>query len=117
MTYVRVMDGRLTVNDDIRMMSTGAAVKPVEVGVFVPTMKPVDMLSAGEVGYIATGLKSVHDARVGDTITSALRPAAEPLPGYRHPKPMVFAGIYPPKLMTIPICARRWKNCNSTMPL
>lgn len=94
-TYVRVMDGRLTVNDDIRMMSTGAAVKPVEVGVFVPTMKPVDMLSAGEVGYIATGLKSVHDARVGDTITSALRPAAEPLPGYRHPKPMVFAGIYP----------------------
>ncbi|MCS7009761.1 MAG: translation elongation factor 4 [Anaerolineales bacterium] len=94
-TYVRVMDGRLSVNDDIRMMSTGVAVKPVEVGVFTPTMKPVEALSAGEVGYIATGLKSVHDARVGDTITNALRPAAEPLPGYRHPKPMVFAGIYP----------------------
>jgi GTP-binding protein LepA len=94
-TYVRVVEGRLNPTEDIRMMSTGAAVKPIEVGIFAPTMKPVAGLTAGEVGYIATGLKSVHDARVGDTITSAARPAAEPLPGYRHPKPMVFAGIYP----------------------
>ncbi|MEZ0395433.1 MAG: translation elongation factor 4 [Anaerolineales bacterium] len=94
-TYVRVVEGRLSAADDIRMMSTGAAVKPIEVGIFAPMMKPVASLSAGEVGYIATGLKSVRDARVGDTITSAARPAAAPLPGYRHPKPMVFAGIYP----------------------
>ncbi len=93
--YVRVVEGRLAAADDIRMMSTGAAVKPIEVGIFAPMMKPVAALSAGEVGYIATGLKSVRDARVGDTITSAARPAAAPLPGYRHPKPMVFAGIYP----------------------
>jgi GTP-binding protein LepA len=58
-------------------------------------MKPVKCLSAGEVGYIATGLKTVHDCRVGDTITHPSAPALEPLPGYRHPKPMVFAGIYP----------------------
>jgi GTP-binding protein LepA len=58
-------------------------------------MKPVSQLKAGEVGYVATGLKTVHDARVGDTITKSHAPAAEPLPGYRHPKPMVFAGIYP----------------------
>lgn len=94
-TYVRVVEGRLSAADDIRMMSTGVAVKPIEVGIFAPLMKPVTGLSAGEVGYIATGLKSVRDARVGDTITSASRPAAAPLPGYRHPKPMVFAGIYP----------------------
>ncbi len=94
-TYVRVMDGRVSISDDIHLMSTGAQVKPIEVGVFSPGMKPVEALTAGEVGYIATGLKTVHDARVGDTITSTARPAAEPLPGYRHPKPMVFAGIYP----------------------
>ncbi len=94
-TYVRVVEGRLSAAEDIRMMSTGAAVKPIEVGMFAPMMKPVAALSAGEVGYVATGLKSVRDARVGDTITAAARPAAAPLPGYRHPKPMVFAGIYP----------------------
>jgi len=65
------------------------------VGIFAPTMKPVPGLVAGEVGYVATGLKTVHDARVGDTLTAAARPAAQPLPGYRHPKAMVFAGIYP----------------------
>jgi GTP-binding protein LepA len=70
-------------------------VKPIEVGIFAPTMKPVPGLTAGEVGYVATGLKTVHDARVGDTITSAARPATQALPGYRIPKPMVFAGIYP----------------------
>ena len=94
-TYVRVVEGRITANDSVHMMSTGVDVKPIEVGIFSPLMKPITGLGAGEVGYVATGLKSVHDARVGDTITSTVNPAAEPLPGYRHPKPMVFAGIYP----------------------
>lgn len=93
--YVRVVEGTVTMNDTLRMMTVGTEVKPIEIGIFAPTMKPVSQLRAGEVGYIATGLKSVHDARVGDTITKVSAPAAEPLPGYRHPKPMVFAGIYP----------------------
>ena len=90
--YVRVVEGQVTAEETIRMMATGVDVKPIEVGIFAPTMKPVTGLAAGEVGYVATGLKTVHDARVGDTIASALRPATEPLPGYRIPKPMVFAG-------------------------
>ena len=77
------------------MFATRADMKPVEIGIFAPDMQPVQRLSAGEVGYIATGLKTVHDCRVGDTVTLASAPAAEPLPGYRTPKPMVFAGIYP----------------------
>ena len=60
-----------------------------------PAMRPVNELDAGDVGYVATGLKTVRECRVGDTITHAARPAAEPLPGYRKAKPMVFAGIYP----------------------
>jgi GTP-binding protein LepA len=94
-TYVRVMDGNVKAEETIHMMATGVDVKPIEVGIFSPNMKPVAGLSAGEVGYIATGLKTVHDARVGDTITSTVMPATEHLPGYRVPKPMVFAGIYP----------------------
>ena len=94
-TYVRVVEGKLTASEDIHMMSTGVDVKPIEVGIFAPLMKPVPGLAAGEVGYIATGLKTVHEARVGDTITNTRRPASGPLPGYRHPKPMVFAGVYP----------------------
>ncbi|RME87648.1 MAG: elongation factor 4 [Anaerolineae bacterium] len=94
-TYVRVVDGRVAMNDTLLMMATGARAKPVEIGVFAPDMKPIGELTTGEVGYIATGLKTVHDCRVGDTITNAANPAPEPLPGYRHPKPMVFAGIYP----------------------
>ncbi len=93
--YVRVVEGKVTAEDTIRMAATGVDVKPIEVGIFAPTMKPVQGLTAGEVGYVATGLKTVHDARVGDTITSAAQPATQPLPGYRIPKPMVFAGIYP----------------------
>ncbi len=93
--YVRVKEGRIFPGDTLRMMSTQAEWKPVEIGIFAPDMRPVAQLEAGEVGYIATGLKTVRDCRVGDTITSAARPAAAPLPGYRHPKPMVFAGIYP----------------------
>jgi GTP-binding protein LepA len=93
--YVRVVEGSVSVNDTVRMMATKVDVKPIEVGIFSPGMKPVKVLKAGEVGYIATGLKTVHDARVGDTVTKTSAPAAEPLPGYFHPKPMVFAGIYP----------------------
>jgi len=94
-TYVRVVDGKVSPDEIIHMMATGVDVKPIEVGIFAPNMKPVQVLSAGEVGYIATGLKTVHDARVGDTVTSTARPATDLLPGYRVPKPMVFAGIYP----------------------
>jgi GTP-binding protein LepA len=94
-TYIRVMDGKVSVEQSIHMMATGVDVKPIEVGTFSPNMKPAAGLSAGEVGYIATGLKTVHDARVGDTVTTTENPAHELLPGYRVPKPMVFAGIYP----------------------
>ena len=93
--YVRVVEGSITPTETLCMMFTKAEVKPVEIGIFAPDMRPAPTLMAGEVGYIATGLKTVHDCRVGDTLTQAHRPAAEALPGYRHPKPMVFAGIYP----------------------
>lgn len=93
--YVRVVEGVFSATDTVRLMATKVNVKPIEVGIFAPNMKPVDKIVSGEVGYIATGLKSVHDARVGDTITLVSNPATEPLPGYLHPKPMVFAGIYP----------------------
>jgi GTP-binding protein LepA len=93
--YVRVMEGEIKAAETLRMMSTKVDVKPVELGIFSPRMKPVERLSAGEVGYIATGLKTVHECRVGDTITRPSVSASDPLPGYRTPKPMVFAGIYP----------------------
>ncbi len=93
--YVRVVEGRIQSTDILRMMATRIDVRPVEIGIFAPSMKPVKELKAGEVGYVATGLKTVHECRVGDTMTQANSPAGEALPGYRHPKPMVFAGIYP----------------------
>ena len=93
--YVRVVDGVLNATDTIRLMATKIDVKPVEIGIFAPMMKVTKKIGAGEVGYIATGLKTVQDCRVGDTITQAKGSASEPLPGYRTPKPMVFAGIYP----------------------
>ncbi|MEN6528786.1 MAG: translation elongation factor 4, partial [Anaerolineaceae bacterium] len=93
--YVRVMQGTIEPEATLRLMATHADVKPVEIGVFAPGMVPVSSLSAGDVGYIATGLKTVKECRVGDTFTLASQPADQPLPGYRHPKPMVFAGIYP----------------------
>ena len=93
--YVRVMEGAVQTNNIVRMMATNADVKPVEIGVFAPGMTPINELSAGDVGYIATGLKTVKECRVGDTLTLASNPADNPLPGYRHPKPMVFAGIFP----------------------
>lgn len=93
--YVRVVEGRITATDTLRLMQTRAELKPIEVGVFSPVMKPTGILEAGEVGYIATGLKTVSECHVGDTITTAVDPVLEPLPGYRKVKPMVFAGIYP----------------------
>jgi GTP-binding protein LepA len=93
--YVRVIDGRVNKRDLLYLMATDTSFEPVEIGVFSPNMKPIDSLGAGEVGYIATGLKTVRECRVGDTITLAQRGASEPLPGYEQAKPMVFAGIYP----------------------
>ncbi len=93
--YIRVVEGAIDFTDTLRMMSTRLDFKPVEIGIFSPGMKPVKRLIAGEVGYIATGFKTVHECRVGDTITQTANPSSTPLPGYLHPKPMVFAGIYP----------------------
>ena len=93
--YVRLMDGTINHTDILHLMATGFDIKPVEIGIFAPDLRPVPTLMAGEVGYIATGLKTVHECRVGDTITNAANPAPSPLPGYRKVKPMVFAGIYP----------------------
>ena len=93
--YVRVQEGRLKMGEAITMMGSGAQCVPVEIGYFRPQHVPVQELQAGEVGYIATGLKSVRDARVGDTVTTTMSPAAEPLPGYQVALPLVFAGLYP----------------------
>ena len=93
--YVRVMDGEVRLGQELHMMATGANAEPLEIGVFTPEMKPTGLLQTGEVGYIATGLKTVRECRVGDTITLAANPAPQPLPGYRAVKPMVFAGFYP----------------------
>lgn len=93
--YVRVVEGTIFPTDELKLMSTTAELKPVEIGIFSPTMKPIEHLEAGDVGYIATGLKTLKECRVGDTFTHTNDPAIHPLPGYHHPKPMVFAGIYP----------------------
>jgi GTP-binding protein LepA len=93
--YVRVFEGRTTPNDALLAMASNTQFKPVEVGIFTPNMRTTQVLSAGEVGYVATGLKTVRECRVGDTITHLAHPAPAALPGYRKVKPMVFAGIYP----------------------
>jgi GTP-binding protein LepA len=93
--YVRIMDGSVRHSDTLLLMASKSEIKPVEIGVFAPNLKPADSLQTGEVGYIATGLKTVRECRVGDTITLASKPASQPLPGYRKVKPMVYAGIYP----------------------
>jgi GTP-binding protein LepA len=93
--YVRVIDGNIAATELLRPMASGVDFKPVEIGIFAPELRPVKGLKTGEVGYVATGLKTVRECRVGDTLTHATRPAPTPLPGYRKAKPMVFAGIYP----------------------
>jgi GTP-binding protein LepA len=93
--YVKVVEGEIRANQRIRLLSSGKEADVLEIGYFSPTMISANKLSAGEVGYVATGLKVVKDLQVGDTITLAARAASEPLPGYRPAKPMVFAGLYP----------------------
>lgn len=94
--YVRVKDGELRTGDEIKLMATGASFTVTECGFLRATeLEPAEKLSAGEVGYIAASIKSVSDARVGDTVTLKNNPAKEALPGYRTVNPMVFCGIYP----------------------
>ena len=93
--YIRVMQGRIKSTSTLHLMANGTDLKPVEIGIFHPGMVAIDELMPGDVGYVATGLKTVKECRVGDTFTLTSQPANDPLPGYRHPKPMVFAGIYP----------------------
>ncbi len=93
--YVRVMDGAMQAESPIMFMASRKRIEPLEVGIFRPELQPAGRLVAGEVGYVATGLKTVRDCQVGGTLTHADNPADEPLPGYNPPKPMVFAGLYP----------------------
>ncbi len=93
--YVRVVEGRIDPRGKLRLFATDVVTEPIEIGKFVPKMQPTDSLVAGEVGYVATGLKTVRECRVGDTITTKDRPASTPLPGYRPAKPMVFVSFYP----------------------
>jgi GTP-binding protein LepA len=93
--YVRVVDGALPARARIRMMVTRLESDTEEVGAFTPDPVPVGSLGPGEVGYLVVGEKDVRQAKVGDTVTLAARPADRPLPGYREPKPMVWAGLYP----------------------
>jgi GTP-binding protein LepA len=93
--YLRVVDGRLGGRERITFLSTRHSNEAEEVGVFAPDAVPVDVLAAGDVGYLVTGVKDVRQAQVGDTITLAAHPAAAPLAGYREPKPMVWSGLYP----------------------
>src|SRR5690606_9795051 len=94
-TYVRMIDGQLGPRERIQMMSTGAIHELLEIGVSAPEPVPSTGLAVGEVGYLITGVKDVRQSKVGDTITSAQKPASAPLPGYTDPKPMVFSGLYP----------------------
>jgi GTP-binding protein LepA len=93
--FVRVVDGSFRARERVLAMAQGTRFESEEVGFFSPTMQPAETLSAGEVGYVITGLKDVARLRVGETLTSQANPAAEPLPGYRDVKPMVFAGLFP----------------------
>ncbi|MFW6599236.1 translation elongation factor 4 [Propionibacteriaceae bacterium Y2011] len=94
-TYVRVIDGQLSHRDRVLMMSTRASHETLEVGVISPEPTKAQALGVGEVGYLITGVKDVRQSRVGDTITTSGRQATEALGGYRHPNPMVFAGLFP----------------------
>jgi GTP-binding protein LepA len=93
--YVRLASGTLHADERIRLMASGAEAELLELGVFRPALVPVPELRAGEVGYVATGLKNVREAQVGDTITAGAAPAPDPLPGYQEAKSLVFAGMYP----------------------
>ena len=94
-TYVRVVDGKLSHRDRIKMMSTNAVHEMLEVGVISPEPVKAGDLGVGEVGYLITGVKDVRQSKVGDTVTSQAKGATEALGGYKDPKPMVFSGLYP----------------------
>jgi len=94
-TYIRVVDGKITPRERIKMMSTGTTHELLEVGIVSPEPKPSRGLGVGEVGYLITGVKDVRQSKVGDTITSLRHGATEPLTGYREPRPMVYSGLYP----------------------
>ncbi len=94
-TYIRMVDGSLSSRERIRMMGLSTVHDPIELGVISPEMQPTKKLAAGEVGYIITGVKDVSQSKVGDTITSENKQATEPLPGYKDPQPMVYAGLFP----------------------
>ncbi|MDR7909333.1 translation elongation factor 4 [Bacillus velezensis] len=93
--YIRVVEGTVKPGQKIKMMATGKEFEVIEVGVFTPKAQPADELTVGDVGYLTAAIKNVGDTRVGDTITSAVKPAAEALPGYRKLNPMVYCGLYP----------------------
>jgi GTP-binding protein LepA len=93
--FVRVVDGVFRPRMELRAMAQGTRIEAQEIGAMAPAMRPLQSLSAGEVGYVITGLKDVSELRVGDTLTSQSHGAAEPLPGYKEVKPMVFAGLFP----------------------
>ncbi len=96
LAYVKVKEGTVKVGDEIRLMSNGDSFVVTEVGYFTPgNYKETDILTSGEVGYIAASIKSLSDIKVGDTITNNINPALEPLPGYKKVKPMVYCGLYP----------------------
>ena len=94
-TYVRVIDGKLTPREKIKMMSSGATHELLDIGIISPEPKSTKGLGVGEVGYLITGVKDVRQSRVGDTITDSIKPATQALAGFRDPKPMVFAGLFP----------------------
>ncbi|WP_181780709.1 translation elongation factor 4 [Pseudonocardia pini] len=94
-TYIRVVDGKITPRERIKMMSTGTTHELLEVGIVSPDPKPSVGLGVGEVGYLITGVKDVRQSKVGDTVTSQRRGATTPLTGYREPRPMVYSGLYP----------------------
>ncbi len=95
LAYVRIVEGKISPNERLVVMSSGKTIEALEIGIFKPHLVPTGVLTTGEAGYIATGLKNVRECGVGDTITQASHPAATALPGYRAVKPMVFAGLYP----------------------
>src|SRR5690349_22267675 len=93
--YIRVVDGTFTKGEAIRAMAAGTEADIDDIGFFTPAQFPAEQLSAGEVGYLITGIKDVTRLRVGDTLTTKREPASDPLPGYRDVKPMVFCGLFP----------------------
>jgi GTP-binding protein LepA len=94
-TYIRIAEGTVKIGDKIKMMATGKEFEVLELGVFTPKAVPKDFLTVGDVGYLTASIKNVGDTQVGDTITSAVKGASEPLPGYRKMNPMVYCGLYP----------------------